>query len=90
MTTFDKDYERALQAAAPTLTIKELKIGDVFETPASRRQASTDGVITQLTRTKFSSTKNYMGHPTTITLDRRDLIGGKVRRDGVVYGVVSG
>lgn len=90
MSTLDRDYERALAAAAPTLSIKDLKIGDIFETPGSRRQASTDGTITKLGRTKITGTRDYMGHPTTITLEKSDLVGGRVRRGDTVYSVIGG
>jgi hypothetical protein len=71
-----------------TIGISEIRAGDEFVSVETKTCAATGGTIEKIGRVNVIFGGDYMGHKTTgIKLPRVNLIGGTLRRDGVLYSI---
>jgi hypothetical protein len=74
-----------------TITLKEVKIGDEFNSVQYGKICPTGGTISKIGRVNLEFSGLYMGRHlvTGIKLPKQSLVGGLVKRSGVLYNVTQ-
>lgn len=72
------------------LHLDDLRVGDEFSTPGSRRVAKTGGTITKISRVNiaYDSVYEMTGQTMHLKISKHELVGGKVLRGNTVHEVV--
>lgn len=71
----------------PDLTLRDLVVGDDFETRGSPRCCAVSGRIVKLTTARVQYERDYMGKPVTVEISKRELYGAHVLRGVVMHEI---